>query len=289
MKKLLYLFTGLCLLAGAFTACEKPNSTREGDNGITKENYTETAFGMNLEMVYVEGGTFEMGATAEQEDKDMRDAKRSIQMVKLDSYYIGKFEVTQSQWHAVMGTTLEEQLAISKENDIEGGGGIIKGEGSDYPMYYVNWEEAQAFCQKLSEVTGKKYVLPTAAQWEYAARGGQYVDGTKYAGSNTIGDVAWYYDNSDDKTHPVGQKQANGLGLYDMSGNVEEWCSDWWEIYYSSSPLVNPQGPVEGTHRVFRGGDWWSTSFTCLVWNGGGGLPDQSSWSIGFRVACISE
>ena len=123
------------------------------------------------------------------------------------------------------------------------------------PVEQVSWKDVQEFIQKLNALTGKTYRLPTEAEWEYAARGGNQSQGYKYAGSNTVGDVAWHYGNSDHKTHPVGQKQPNELGLYDMSGNVWEWCQDWYGDY-SSSAQTNPTGPSSGSYRVLRGGSW---------------------------------
>ncbi|MDE5610280.1 MAG: formylglycine-generating enzyme family protein [Bacteroidales bacterium] len=284
MKRLLYVLTGLCLLAGIFAGCEKPNSTREEGDNTASKNYTETAFGMNLEMMYVKGGTFEMGATSEQ-GSDAYSDEKPVHSVTLNDFYIGATEVTQAQWKAVMGTTLEEQRDKAY---LEGAVGNLWGVGGIYPMYYVNWEEAQEFCQKLSETTGKRYILPTEAQWEYAARGGQHADGTKYAGSNTIGDVAWYDANSGEQTHPVGQKKPNGLGLYDMSGNVEEWCSDWYGDY-SSSAEVNPQGPSNGSRRVIRDGSWYLDAVDCRVSLRGGGNPGVRDQGLGFRVACLAE
>ncbi len=218
MKKLLYVLTGALLLAGVWTSCEKPEKLeKESEKPFEpiepelQEDYTETAFGISLEMVYVKGGTFEMGATAEQGD-DAEDEERPVRTVRLDSYYIGKYEVTQAQWKAVMGTTLKEQSNKAGSNEIKVVfGHDVNGEGDNYPMYYVSWEEAQTFCQKLSEKTGKKYVLPTEAQWEYAARGGNKSQHYKYAGSNDIDEVAWYWNNSfgyngehpDFGTHPV--------------------------------------------------------------------------------------
>ncbi|MDE6106348.1 MAG: formylglycine-generating enzyme family protein, partial [Bacteroidales bacterium] len=154
-----------------------------------------------------------------------------------------------------------------------------------------SWVSAVAFCEKLSEMTGKKYRLPTEAEWEYAARGGQHRDGTRYAGSNSYYEVAWTGPLRREP-RPVGQKKPNGLGLYDMSGNVQEWCSDWYgENYYSYSPSVNPQGPSSGSDRVVRGGsvDYYQNMFRCRV-----ALRDHESpamyavtaYSVGFRVVC---
>ncbi|MBD5396833.1 formylglycine-generating enzyme family protein [bacterium] len=289
MKKLLYVLTSLCLLVGIFAGCEKPNSSSEG-GGTTKENYTETAFGMNLEMVYVNGGTFEMGATEEQ-GEDAFDNEKPVHKVTLDGFYIGKYEVSQAQWEAVMGTT------IAQQRDKVNSSWPFYGVGDNYPMYYVSWEEAIAFCKKVSQMTGKTYRLLTEAEWEYAARGGQSQH-YKYAGSNDIEEVAWYegnndkwYEgsNSDKKTHPIGTKKANELGIYDMSGNVYEWCSDWWDVHYNNSPTVNPQGPSSGSERVVRSGSWVSSAVSCRVSFRDCLFPDYRDPILGFRVACSAE
>ncbi len=238
-------------------------------------DFTETAFGMNLEMVYVEGGTFRMGGT-----EAAYDDEKPVHEVTLNGFHIGKYEVTQAQWKNVMGSTLEDQRALS---DYDNG---IAGAGSDCPMYYVSWNDAQAFCKKLSEKTGKTYVLPTEAQWEYAARGRNKSNQTKYVGSDDMDEVAWYYKNSAGQTHSVGSKKANALGIYDMSGNVWEWCSDWYGNY-SSSPEVNPHGAAEGANRVTRGGSWYYDAVRCRVSYRSGSSPAYRRNDIGFRVVCI--
>ena len=231
-------------------------------------DYEETAFGMSLQMVFVEGGTFQMGATSEQ-GSAAESAEKPAHDVTLDGFYIGAYEVTQAQWKAVMGSNPSYCV------------------GDDLPVEKVSWYDAVSFCEKLSQMTGKKYRLPTEAEWEYAARGGQQAAGTKYAGSNSIGDVAWCTNNSGGKTHPVGQKQPNALGLYDMSGNVWEWCSDWYDSdYYSSSPSVNPQGPSGGARRVHRGGSWYSDARYCRVSHRDYFTPDRQGEDVGFRVVC---
>ena len=270
MKKLIYMGMGLllCLSFALWTGCDKPKeSEADNVNVSVGPDYEETAFGMSLRMVAVQGGTFKMGATEEQGDD--YDSERPVHNVSLDGFYIGKYEVTQAQWKAVMGTNPSNW------------------KGDDLPVEQVSWNEAVQFCEKLSQMTGKTYRLPTEAEWEYAARGGQQADGTKYAGSNTIGDVAWYTSNSGDKTQPVGTKKPNGLGLYDMSGNVGEWCSDWYSSnYYSSSPSVNPQGPSSGSARVRRGGSWFGSALYCRVSDRDHGTPDYRSGFLGFRVVC---
>lgn len=243
----------------------------------------EAVTALEAAMVYVDGGTFMMGATSEQGD-DYDSDERPVHNVTLDGFYIGKYEVTQGQWKAVMGTALSDTIM---ENDWP-----LYGVGDDYPMYYVSWNDATAFCGKLSELTGKTYRLPTEAEWEYAARGGQQADGTKYAGSNGIDEVAWYGDKENEGTsHPVGQKSPNALGLYDMSGNVWEWCSDWYrKQYYSGSPTVNPLGPSGGDrmlpYRVFRGGGWNYYAKGCRVSNRSGGMSKFRDYILGFRVVC---
>ena len=241
-------------------------------------DFTETIKGMSFDMVYVEGGTFQMGATSEQ-GRDYYSDEIPVHSVTLSDYYIGKFEVTQGLWEKVMGTTIHEQR-------IKAGYSFTNGVGSDYPMYYVNWEEAQEFCKKLSQLTGKTYVLPTEAQWEYAARGGVKSRGYKYSGSNTIGNVAWYSDNSSSSTHPVATKQPNELGLYDMSGNVWEWCSDWYGSY-SSESQSNPTGPSTGSNRVLRGGSWGYYAGGCRVSYRIGNYPSYRNFNYGFRVVLL--
>ena len=235
--------------------------------GYTDEvgsDYTETAFG-ELQMVAVHGGMFLMGATPEQGEYD--DFEKPVHQVMLDGFYIGKHEVTQAQWYAVMG------------------GHPSALDGDDFPMNGVSWYEAVRFCEKLSQVTGKKYRLPTEAEWEYAARGGRQADGTMYAGNNTIDDVAWYAGNAR-RTQPVGQKSPNALGLYDMSGNVMEWCSDW-VFSYRSSPSVNPQGPSSGDdRRMIRGGSWFNSAQGCRVSAREYRPPYSADTFVGFRVVC---
>ncbi|MCM1531612.1 MAG: formylglycine-generating enzyme family protein [Bacteroides sp.] len=266
------------LTLSLFAACEKEKNNEKRAN-TPQEAFTETAFEMELEMVYVEGGRFQMGATAEQGD-DVVDDEKPVRTVRLDSYYIGKHEVTQAQWISVMGTTLAQQK--DKANFEK----PLVGEGDNYPMYYVSWNDAQKFCEMLSEKTGKKYVLPTEAQWEYAARGGKKSKGYKYAGGNTISEVAWYYENSKEKTHEVGTKKANELGIYDMSGNVWEWCSDWYGSY-DRAGTDNPTGPKNGTSRVKRGGSWYFDVSGCRVSERSCGYSVWQNDFFGFRVAMI--
>ena len=289
MKRLIYFGMGLalCLSAAVLTGCDENNK----DKDETTEPVPVPVPAPEIAMVYVEGGTFTMGLTPEQgRIQDSYDKfLKPVHRVTLDGFYIGKYEVTQAQWTAVMGTSVVQQR---DSTDPDRG---LYGVGDNYPMYYVNWDEAQAFCQKLSEMTGKTYRLPTEAEWEYAARGGHKADSTKYAGSDSVDAVSWYYNNSyelgeqhpDYGTHTVGLKQPNGLGLYDMGGNVWEWCSDWYsDDYYAQSPSANPQGPSDGTFRVCRGGSWNFHKASCQVAFRSSGTPSGRGAIMGFRVVC---
>lgn len=215
-------------------------------------------------MVYVEGGTFTMGATSEQGD-DANDDEKPTRDVTLSSFNIGKYEVTQAQWEAVMGSNPSQ----------------FKGE--NLPVESVSWDDCQEFIGKLNKLTGMSFRLPTEAEWEYAARGGRS-GGCKYSGSDNIDDVAWYDGNSGNESHAVGQKQANELGLYDMCGNVWEWCQDW-HGNYGSSAQTNPTGPASGSFRVFRGGSWYYNAVHCRVSNRNRNLPTLRNSGIGLRLA----
>ena len=250
--------------------------------------FTETVNGVSFKMIAVDGGAFNMGSN----DSEACSNEKPVHSVTLSDYYIGETEVTQGLWEAVMGTTIRQQ------RDKVGADWSLVGEGINYPMYYVSWDECQDFIKKLNQLTGKTFRLPTEAEWEYAARGGNKSKGYKYSGSNTIGDVAWYDVNACDVgssssnygTHQVGTKQPNELGIYDMSGNVWEWCSDWYdEDYYSSSPSTNPTGPhnKEGKYsfRVLRGGCWFNDAQCCRVVKRNDDWPGSGCFLIGFRLA----
>ncbi len=227
-----------------------------------------TVNGVSFKMVGVEGGTFTMGATAEQ-GSDALDNEKPAHEVTLSSFSIGETEVTQALWQAVMGS-----------NPSYFSGDLNR------PVEKVSWNDCQTFITKLNEMTGKTFRLPTEAEWEYAARGGNLSQGYKYAGSNTIDDVAWYTSNSGSTTHPVGIMAPNELGLYDMSGNVWEWCQDRYSSsYYSSSPSTNPTGPATGSGRVFRGGSWYDDASFCRVSDRSGSYPSPTASFFGLRLA----
>ena len=242
-------------------------SSSSGSSSSSGQNITVTANGVTFTMVAMQGGTFTMGATSEQgseADSDEKPAHR----VTLSDYYIGQTEVTQALWQAVMGSNPSNW------------------KGSNLPVEQVSWNECQQFITKLNQLTGRRFRLPTEAEWEYAARGGSKSRGYKYSGSNDIGSVAWYDGNSGSKTHPVGQKNANELGIYDMSGNVWEWCQDWYDSgYYGKSPSTNPCNNTSASIRVYRGGSWYSNAGRCRVSDRSGNSPGLTSINLGLRLA----
>ena len=224
--------------------------------------------GISIDMVHVEAGTFTMGATPEMENP-FDNEKPAHQVTLTNDYYIGKYEVTQALWQAVMGNNPS------------------KFKGDNLPVENVSWDDCQEFISQLNRITGKTFRLPTEAEWEYAARGGKKSRGYQYSGSNDISDVAWYDGNSGNKTHAVGSKQANELGIYDMSGNVWEWCQDWHGSY-SSSSQTNPTGVKSGSYRVIRGEGWFSGARICRSSFRYGRLPYASSRDQGLRLV-LSE
>ena len=217
MKHTLLIITALMLFVG----CGSSEKETEGN------------------MVFVEGGTFQMGSNSGYDDE------MPVHSVTVSDFNISKTEVTFEQYDAFCDATGRDKP------DDEGWG------RGNRPVIYVDWQDAFDYCEWMSKTTGETYRLPTEAEWEYAARGGNKSKGYRYSGGNNLDAVGWYNDNSRSKTHPVAQKQPNELGLYDMSGNVWEWCSDWYGSY-SSSPQNNPQGPNSGYkgNCILRGGCW---------------------------------
>lgn len=245
------------------------------------DKITFTLKDVSFVMIAVEGGTFTMGATSEQ-GSDAKSDESPTHQVTLSEYYIGQTEVTQGLWKAVMETTVRQQRDKANPD------WSINGEGDNYPMYYINWEECQGFIYKLntilsSQLGGKHFALPTEAQWEYAARGGKKSKGYKYSGSSSIGTVAWYKDNSGNSSHPVASKNPNELGIYDMCGNVEEWCQDRWGIY-SSSSQTNPTGASSGSSFLHRGGCWSFEAKSCRVTNRISNPPTDRFNGMGLRL-----
>lgn len=264
--------SGTITLGSSSTTVSISVSQSAASSGGTTQ--TITVNGVSFKMIAVEGGTFTMGATSEQ-GSDAYDDESPTHSVTLSSFSIGETEVTQALWEAVMGQTPTSEGSLWSSS---------YGLGSNYPAYFVSWNDCQTFITKLNSLTGKTFRLPTEAEWEYAARGGNKSKGYKYAGSNTIGDVAWYTDNSGSTTHNVATKAANELGLYDMSGNVEEWCQDWYGDY-SSGSQTNPTGPSTGSSRVFRGGSCFSYARFCRVSLRDYCTPDYGYSRPGLRLA----
>ena len=224
--------------------------------------------GVQFRMKYVEGGTFMMGAP--DNDYEAYKEERPAHKVTLDSYYIAETQVTQELWQAVIGS-----------NPSHFKGDIHR------PVETVSWEDCQEFIKKLNTITGRTFSLPTESQWEYAARGGKNSKGYRFSGSNDIDSVAWYYENSSSMPHPVAQKQPNELGLYDMTGNVCEWCQDRFDSnYYGNSPQCNPQGPGSGDARVLRSGAWDDVPRGCRVSYRYGNFPGYRRLPIcGLRLS----
>jgi formylglycine-generating enzyme len=222
-------------------------------------------FDFEPDMVFVKGGTFKMGSNEFDDEKPIRD-------VTLSDFYMGKYPITQAQWRVIIGKTPSYF------------------EGDSLPVEKVSWLDCQDFIKRINNKTGKQFRLPTEAEWEYAAKGGvHWRDNFTYAGSNTIDEVAWYNKNSEGKTQPVGTKKPNQIGIQDMSGNVYEWCSDWYGAYSpttGSATVVNPIGAVEGSYRVIRGGCWFSGSAHCHSAYRNRTQPGSNNGYIGFRLVC---
>lgn len=240
--------------------CEKLS----GDRIVFKVRAVYATSG-DIEMVYVEGGTFTMGCTSEQRS-DCYDSEKPKHSVTLSSFYLGKYEVTQKQWQNVMGSNPSNFTGCN-----------------NCPVENISWIDIQDFIQRINAKTGSNYRLPTEAEWEYAARGGNKSRGYKYSGSDDISSVAWYNDNRGSNANTVGQKQANELGIYDMSGNVWEWCSDWFGDY-SSNSKNNPHGPSSGSIRVLRGGSWSTGAQYCRSSFRSIYDPDRRDSDLGFRL-----
>ena len=275
MKKV-HLFAFLACLV--LFSCLDPNrndgssSDKELASQQDTDEFTSTvqlSDHVSLELIKVAHGSFKRGDG------------REITLTK--DFWIGKYEVTQEQWKAVMG----DQIKADNANQPAGT------DTGRHPMENVTWDDAMAFCRKLNDMTsgqrpdGYDYSLPTEAQWEFAARGGTRSCGYEYSGSNKCREVAWYYENANFRTHEVGTKRGNELGIYDMSGNVWEWCRDWYERDYASDPEFL-LGQATGADRVCRGGCWVSDARDCRAADRYGSTPDDSDDDLGFRLALVS-
>ena len=225
-----------------------------------------TINGVEFTMVLVEGGTFKMGCTPEQWPGVFRN-EGPVHEVTLSDYYIAQTEVTQELWQAVMGSNPSKFVGDPQR-----------------PVETVSMWDCAQFVDKLSELTGRSFRLPTEAEWEYAARGGNKSRSYRLSGGNIANDVAWLEENSDGTTHAVACKRANELGIYDMSGNVNEWCQDWFSGY-SEAPVTNPTGPESGYMNVYRGGCWAFPDNKCRNAYRGEAEPDSANMCLGLRVA----
>jgi formylglycine-generating enzyme required for sulfatase activity len=301
-KTLSWLFM-LLPLAYALRLSAQEHPIAAIKNLKTATNLSTTATIDPTGMVLVHGGAFTMGCTNEQ-GADCNDAEKPSHQVTLGDFYLGQYEVTVLEFKAFIDAThyqtnaekggkslirngkgwkpLKEKNKANWRHDAAGN--ERSSEDYNHPVIHVSWNDATAYCEWLAGKTGKKYRLPTEAEWEYAARGGLESKHYKYAGSDELNDVAWYNKNSEMKTHAVGGKKANELGLYDMSGNVWEWCQDWHGDY-SSANETNPSGAPTGTLRVYRGGSWIYTAGDCRVSFRNRFTPTSCLNFLGFRVA----
>ena len=233
----------------------------------SRQSYTETALGVNMPMVWIPAGSFQMGSP--ESESGRYDDEGPVHAVALDGFWMGTTEVTQAQYNMVMGTNPS----------------YFK--GANLPVDSVSWNGAMAFCRRLSERTGKTYTLPTEAQWEYACRAGSM---TRFSFGNSdsdLGAYAWYRGNSNSRTHPVGTKRPNAWGLYDMHGNVWEWCLDWYGADFYGTAAARAKNPVDNNaanERVLRGGSWRLDPLFCRSARRSWGSPADAYRSVGFRV-----
>ena len=265
MKRQKYtLYILICWLLSAINpVLAKPRNTIPDSLQVLRFEVKGIVFSMQR----VEGSVFVMGGTREQHREAIStDLPRHT--VALDAYYIGHTEVTQALWQTVMN---EEPLTL-------------EGYNPNYPVTNISWYDCQTFIQRLDSITNMPFRLPTEAEWEFACRGGLYSKGLRYSGSDKVEDVAWFDYISNSKVHPIKEKAPNELGLYDMSGNLFEWCLDWYTRYTSES-LINPAGPNDGRRRVLRGGCWNYSARNCRVSYRLNDSPQHADNYYGFRLA----
>jgi len=258
MKKKLQIALVVAVSTIVFICCAKTPEHQKSQ--------TITVNDVSFKMIYIGEGTFDRGCTEEQ--SDCFGNETPIKSIKLDGFHIGQYPVTQKLWVAVMGNNPSYNI------------------GDDLPVERVNYSDALAFISTLSALTEKTFRLPTEAEWEYAARGGSVSVGQpRFSGGTNLDELGWYSVNSSGSTQPVGKKLGNATALYDMSGNVWEWCRDWYSAdYYSDSEAINPTGPSSGTQRVLRGGAFNSSMSQCRVSFRGFAAPTSRGTNVGFRL-----
>jgi formylglycine-generating enzyme required for sulfatase activity len=267
------LIATMILTAGVFASCggdeDDNNGNNPNPNPTTINDTTFVVNNVSFKMIAVKAGTFMMGAN-EDDAMAANNEKPRHQVTLTKNYWIGETEVTQELWQAVTGNNPSYFT------------------GTNFPVEQVSWNDIQTFITALNQLTGNNFHLPTEAEWEFAARGGNQSHNYLYSGSNTINDVAWYPSNSNHTTHQVKTKQPNELGIYDMSGNVWEWVNDWYSNY-TSDAQTDPQGPAAGSTRVLRGGSYSSGASDTRVASRSTSLtPTNYGSHFGFRLACSS-
>jgi formylglycine-generating enzyme required for sulfatase activity len=240
-------------------------------------------------MVWIAPGEFTMGSPGGEQDRSADEGPQTKVTIS-KGFWLGKCEITQAQWKALMGTSINKLFArfCAERPPPQGNVWIFPGEGDSLPMSCMTWEETMEFCKKLTQqerTAGRlpgdwEYTLPTEAQWEYACRAG-----TTGAYAGELDAMAWYADNSGNTTHPVGKKQPNAWGLYDMHGNVWEWCRDWYADKLPGGAVTDPVGAPSGTNRVLRGGSGGVPAGFCRSAFRNGGEPGGRSFVVGFRLA----
>jgi len=252
-------------LTFAFVSCSSSDDDNDSEDSVDK---TAIANRIVQNMVKVDGGTFTMGYDSYVVDGVEHKAHSydAMHQVTLSSYYICKYPVTQKEYEAIMGTNPSKWV------------------GENIPVNKVTWAECQNFISALNKLTNHTFRLPTEAEWEFAARGGNRSQNYTFAGSNNINEVAWYLDNSDSTLHAVGLKKPNELGIYDMTGNVCEWCNDWANNYPEEA-VTNPTGPTTGNYRILRGGSYCWETYLCAVYYRHWEDPAIRYNNIGFRLA----
>ena len=300
MKKLLFFLAIASVFA--FFSCNKDENGGNGsatptpttDDPVFDSVHAVTVNGVTFKILKVEGGTFTMGAPSTEQYTD--EWERPQHAVTLSTFYMSETEVTQELWQAVMGTDVQEMWRREFNRRLVAGeisGSFVDytsnwGRGNNYPMYCITYYDCDTFITRLNAFTHLHFRMPTEAEWEFAARGGNKNIGNMYPGSNNSDQVAWHIDNSGDHTHPVKGKLPNELGLYDMGGNVAEWTSDWRGTY-SSMAQTNPQGPATGTSRSIRGGNYYSYARYGRVASRLGYTPEKTASGCGLRLVMVID